>query len=152
MQSVFFPYQQQLSQYNLSACGNHNYNYDMQSICAGKTTLMGANRYRDMKCTDRLTRIAERYIANCTVDDNYFHRNQKDIIDCLLALAHALSGIKSTQATPTQKKIEAIILFFKKNLEKKRIYKYIKDVICHQSKDKCQFDEMQFDLLKPEEG
>ena len=142
MQSAFFPYYQQQPP--------PSENYNMQSIYQGRTTLMGANRYRNVKCTDTMTRIAERYIANCAVDDNYFHRNQKDIIDCLLALAHILSGVNTTPKSPTQKKIEAIILYFKKNLEKKRIYKYIKDVICHQSTKKCEFDDMKFDLLKPE--
>lgn len=114
---------------------------------------MVVNRYRNVKCTETLIRIAERYVSNCVVDDNYFYRNQKDIIDCLLALAHVLSTLIDTANSPTSKKIIAVINFFKPDLKKKRIYQYLTDVICHKSKSaRCNFDEVQFDLLKPEDA
>jgi hypothetical protein len=163
MQSVFDParivaYHDNQRRIAAALCQDES---GMQSVYTGKTTLMSANRYRTIRCTDTLTRIAEWYVSNCVVDENYFHRNKKDIIDCLLALAHAASKLIDIAHNPTQKKIVAIIKFFKSDLMVReegggprrlsRVYTYLKNIICHQTKKiPCAFDPSGYNLLKPE--
>lgn len=160
MQSVFDPARVYHDQQQRIATALYRNESSMQSVYTGRTTLMCANRYRSLRCVDTLTRIGERYVSNCVVDNNYFHRNQKDIIDCLLALAHAASNIIDTEYSPTRKKIVAIIKFFKSDLtvreqggssQLSRVYTYLRNIICHKARNTpCAFDSTGYNLLKPE--